>query len=537
VTTSAVPEMSAKRRARATAETRSVRGILITIAVLSVFDAIALFGVMTMIANRSYIFAIVTTVITVIINWVYLRPGGLPQKYLLPGVIFMAIFQVYVVGFMGFISLTNYGTQHNSTKDNALTALLLNGQLRVDDAPIYDLTVVEDSSGDLAFLVTAPGAEPRDVFVGRDLEPLRSITPLERDNRGTAIAADGFRTLAFDQIRARQQELLAMKVPLTADESFEFFLMTPDARSAIVYTPRLDYDPVADTMTRVDDGKVFADRGRGIFTADDGETIAPGWRVIIGFDNFVRAVTEPRIRTPFLKVTIWTFTFAAASVFLTFALGLALAILLNDKRIRGLKWYRAIIILPYAFPAFLSAFVWRAMFNEKYGFINQVVLGGAEIPWLTDEWLARGAVIMLNLWLGFPYMFLISTGALQAIPEELSESARVDGASPWQQFRLIKLPLLLVSLAPLLITSFAFNFNNFGIIYLLTGGGPRDLSAGMNVGATDILITMVYKIAFETGVGRDYGLASAFSILIFLIVGTISIVSFRQTKALEDMNR
>ena len=102
-------------------------------------------------------------------------------------------------------------------------------------------------------------------------------------------------------------------------------------------------------------------------------------------------------------------------------------------------------------------------------------------------------------------------------------------------FRLIKLPLLLVSVAPLLIASFAFNFNNFNLIYMLTGGGPRDAEASVNVGATDILISMVYKVAF-TGQTRDYGLASAFSIIIFILVAVISIISFRKTKALEDLN-
>jgi arabinogalactan oligomer/maltooligosaccharide transport system permease protein len=133
-------------------------------------------------------------------------------------------------------------------------------------------------------------------------------------------------------------------------------------------------------------------------------------------------------------------------------------------------------------------------------------------------------------------MFLISTGALQAIPGELTESAMIDGATPWQQFRLIKLPLLLISLAPLLISSFAFNFNNFTIIYLITGGGPSgDPSLKVDAGATDILISFVYKIAFSTGVGADYGLASAFSVLIFFIVGGISYFSFRRSQFLEDL--
>ena len=144
-------------------------------------------------------------------------------------------------------------------------------------------------------------------------------------------------------------------------------------------------------------------------------------------------------------------------------------------------------------------------------------------------------ILGVNLWLGFPYMFLVCMGALQGIPDDVNEAAVMDGANAWQIFRRIKLPLLLVTVAPLLISSFAFNFNNFNLIYMLTGGGPRFADASINVGASDILISMVYKVAF-VGADRDYGLASAFSIIIFVLVAAISYLSFRQTKVLEELN-
>lgn len=259
--------------------------------------------------------------------------------------------------------------------------------------------------------------------------------------------------------------------------------------------------------------------------------------------NFNTIFGKEELRAPLLKIFSWTVIFAVSSVLSTFVLGLALALLFNDERIRGKKIYRSIMILPYAFPGFLSAYVWKGMFSKDYGFINFNILGcnpakgGDCIPWLAEEGWAKWAVLLCNLWLGFPYMFLITTGALQAIPSELTESAVIDGATPWQQFRLIKLPLLLVSLTPLLISSFAFNFNNFTLIYLLTQGGPIDsTTSGYEAGGTDILITFVYKIAFSTGHGRDYGLASAFSILIFFVVATFSLISFRRTRTLEDVN-
>jgi arabinogalactan oligomer/maltooligosaccharide transport system permease protein len=163
-------------------------------------------------------------------------------------------------------------------------------------------------------------------------------------------------------------------------------------------------------------------------------------------------------------------------------------------------------------------------------------MGTHKIQWFEQQGAARAAVLLVNLWLGFPYMFLICTGALQAIPNDLTEAASIDGASAWKIIRLIKLPLLLISLAPLLIASFAYNFNNFGAIYLLTGGGPfLDQTLKVSVGATDILITFVYRIAFSGSIGADYGLASAFSVLIFMLIGSISFFSFKRTRGLEEL--
>jgi arabinogalactan oligomer/maltooligosaccharide transport system permease protein len=297
-------------------------------------------------------------------------------------------------------------------------------------------------------------------------------------------------------------------------------------------------------MTRVSDNKEFiADEVVGYFkSTDDGELLSGiGWQVRVGWDNYKKIFSDKDLRGPLGGILLWTFMFAFGSVFSTFVVGLALALMFNDQRIRGLRIYRAIFILPYAFPAFLSAYVWRGLLNTENGFINNTILGfmgDNKIQWFEQQGAARAAVLLVNLWLGFPYMFLICTGALQAIPNDLTEAAGIDGASPWKIVKLIKLPLLLVSLAPLLIASFAYNFNNFGAIYLLTGGGPfLDPTLKVEAGATDILITFVYRIAFSRSVGADYGLASAFSVLIFLIIGSISYFSFKRTRGLEELTQ
>jgi len=143
----------------------------------------------------------------------------------------------------------------------------------------------------------------------------------------------------------------------------------------------------------------------------------------------------------------------------------------------------------------------------------------------------------VNLWLGFPYMFLITTGALQAIPGDVLEAAKIDGAGRVRTWRSVIMPLLLVATGPLLISSFAFNFNNFTLIYMLTGGGPRFQDASVPLGHTDILISMVYSVSgIDGNAPKNYGLASALSIVIFVIVATISALAFRQTRKLEELS-
>lgn len=517
-------------RIMATNSSNSLRGWAFKIVLLGLVDSLAVFAMFVLFMQESWLVFGITLAVTLVINWIYLRPGGLPAKYLAPGLLFLAVFQIFVVVYSGYIAFTNYGDGRNGTKADAIENIQLTSLNRVPDSPTFRLQVLEQG-GDYAFLVTTPTGE---VLLGSPEEPLAPAPGAELDSTGKAVAVDGYTSLTFTDLLANQRAITTLSVPFS-DDPGDGALRTPDGSNAYLYLSSLEYDEASDTFTDAA-GVVYRDGGNGAFVNDDGRELIPGWTINVGFDNFVKAFTSENIRGPLIYVTIWTFAFAILSVATTFALGLFLAIVFNKPGMKGKKAYRLIMILPYAFPGFLSGLVWLGLFNQDFGYINQVLFGGASIPWLTDPWLAKISVLTVNLWLGFPYMFLICTGALQSIPEELTEAATVDGAQPWAVFRLIKFPLLLVSVAPLLISSFAFNFNNFNIIYMLTGGGPRDVTAGVDAGATDILITLVYKVAFGAGTGRDYGLASAFAILIFIIVATVSIISFRQTKALEELN-
>ena len=277
-----------------------------------------------------------------------------------------------------------------------------------------------------------------------------------------------------------------------------------------------------------------ADGDKGNFINEAGERLQPGWKVNVGFANYTKLFTDASIRDrASSRSPLWTFFFAIATTFLNFSLGLMLAMVLNDRRMRGQGIYRLLLIVPFGLPGILAVLTWKAMLNTDFGFINQVL--GSDIGWLTEPNLARFSVLMVNLWMGFPYFFLVCSGALTAIPVDLKEAAFVDGASGRYAFRTVVLPLLLVATAPLLVTTFAFNFNNYTLIELLTQGGPFPGTIN-DGGSTDLLINFTYRLAFNQA-NQQLGLASAIAMLIFVIVGTVAAYGFRLTRKLEEIGR
>jgi arabinogalactan oligomer/maltooligosaccharide transport system permease protein len=345
---------------------------------------------------------------------------------------------------------------------------------------------------------------------------------------GKITAAEGYTVLSAGQAGARGAAISALKVPTDKGA-----IASQGLSRAFDMTAVRAYDQGCDCIREAETGATWkADDARGYFLNQGGDALPQGWRVNLGLGNFVEVLTNPVISAHFFGILVWNFAFAILSVVLSFALGLLVALALNHERLRGQRLYRSLLIIPYAMPGFAMLLVWRDMFNADFGLINR--LFGLEVNWFGTVWGSRLAIILVQIWLTYPYMFLVSTGALQAIPSDLTEAAAVDGAKPFHAFRTVTLPLLLIALAPLLISSFAFNFNNFGAIYLTSEGGPFPPD-NPQAGATDLLITYTYRLAFG-GQGAQYGMAAAVSIFIFFIVAIASLIGFRRSQSFEEIH-
>ena len=254
----------------------------------------------------------------------------------------------------------------------------------------------------------------------------------------------------------------------------------------------------------------------------------------VGFENFKNIIKLKSWSSTFGRLALWTIIWAICSTLLNYIVGLGLALLTNKDRTKFKGFWRTLYILPYAMPSFISLLVFRLMFNG-IGPVNNLIgsLGFEKIGFFSDPLLAKIMVILINTWVGAPYFMVLISGCLTNIDATLYEAAEIDGATKWQQFKNITLPMLLFQTTPIIILSFAFNFNNFGAVYLLTGGGPTDATLKF-AGSTDILVTWLYKLTLDH---QQFGMAAVISIVLFSFIASFSIYNFKKSKSFteEDM--
>lgn len=510
-----------------------IPALLVKVLFLGVVIGTAIALTPALVGERSWAFLVGIWAITVILVATYATGRALPAKYLVPGTLMLALFVVYPIFLTAQTSFTNYGDGTRNDKQTTVDRIVGSSVVRSDDSPQYNLTIATDGdpeSGPFTYFLV-PQSDPETVFEGTE-EGLEEDPDGVTVDNGRVTAIEGFTVLNIRQVSAASEALDEIAVPTEGGN----FIVRDGTSEAFEGAPTLVYDEDADTITDTTSDTVYTAEQQGdreFFVDGEGRRLSDqSWTANVGWSNYERIFTDSRISSSFFGIFVWTVVFATFSVIGTFLLGLFFAIALNDPRVRGQKIYRALLILPYAIPGFISLLLWSSFYNQDFGLINDIT--GLNINWFGGATTAKIAVLLTNLWMGFPYMFLVSTGALQAIPDELKEAATIDGAGGFAGFRRITLPLLLVTVAPLLVATFAFNFNNFGAIFLLTGGGPFTPD-NPTAGGTDILISYTYRLAFGAG-GVQIGFAAAVSVVLFVVTGLIAALQFRATRSLEDVN-
>ena len=518
--------MSAVHPVREVKTTRWWRHSAVKAVWVSVMVLLIAWLVIPMYARGEYLFALLWVILTGTGVYLFSNRRAYSWRYVYPGLAGMGLFVLFPLVCTIAIAFTNYSSVHQLTFERARAVLLEQAVLsgKPYDFTLYRtgdrwrLLLTDPNDGGLllspAFSFTL-GAERTLPVIRADRPPegergtLRSITQNRRSlNDLTLQLPDGSRLRMsslrqFSSLQPRYKE--GERQSLT------------DSQSGEVYRP----NPATGFYQVVAADGSFGDA-----------RLSPGYTVTVGWQNFLRVLQDQGIQKPFLAIFVWTVVFSLLTVLLTAAIGMVLACLVQWEGLKGRSVYRLMLILPYAVPSFISILVFKGLFNQSFGEINLMLqaLFGIQPAWFNSPGLARLMLVVVNTWLGYPYMMILCMGLLKSIPDDLYEASAMDGSGPIQNFFLITLPLLIKPLTPLLIASFAFNFNNFVLIQLLTNGGPDRIGTTTPAGYTDLLVSFTYRIAFEGGGGQDFGLAAAIATLIFLLVGGLAVLNLKAGK-------
>lgn len=486
--------------------------------------------IVLMYAQGEYLFAVLALILASTGLYIYGNRRAYSWRYIYPGLAGMALFVLFPLVCTIAIAFTNYSSTNQLTFERAQSVLMgrefqggkaLNFAL-YPSGDRWQLALTSPDSSEV--LVSPPFA-----FDASDAKTL-TLTPQAAptgEKAGLRVVTQNRQALGKLQAALPDGSILRMSSLRQFSGTQPLYQLNKenqqltDAQSGVVYRPNMA------------SGFYQAVNAGGEWQA---EKLSPGFTVGIGWDNFLRVLHDDGIQKPFLSIFVWTVIFALLTVVLTVAVGMVLACVVQWEELKGKAAYRILLILPYAVPAFISILIFKGLFNQSFGEINLMLnaLFGIKPAWFSDPWTAKSMIIIVNTWLGYPYMMILCMGLLKAIPDDLYEASAMDGATPMQNFFRITLPLLIKPLTPLMIASFAFNFNNFVLIQLLTNGGPDMLGTTTPAGHTDLLVSYTYRIAFEGGGGQDFGLAAAIATLIFLLVGALAVVNLKASRMKFD---
>lgn len=525
----ATQNVSGGAQAPPDARPTSIVSLLLRILALAIIDGLTIWLVYQMVGDGYWPLATVLGLVTIWVNIVFLSGRFYPLRYVAPGLALMVIMVLYPIIFTFYVSFTNYGTGHLVTEQLAIEQIESYTYLPAD-AVIYTWTAYSNPAGEYMLWMTNPN-DPSDTFT---VTP--GSEPVQREGAPPP-ELDGYTQIPANQLFGVLGTLSSLTFGVPPDHAYK--VSQSVLGQAAQYEQMYVYDPAQNAMIDQQTGEVYYNV-EGTFTSESGKTLSPGFAATTGLQNYQALFTDPTLRSTFVQVFLWTVIFALLSVFLTFVLGMFLAIVFDVPEMPMRTVLRSLLLIPYTIPAFVAVPVWVGLLNPQFGVISLFIAnftGGWVPPWFSDPFWAKVGILLIQTWLGFPYMFVVVTGALQTLPNDIYEAADLDGANAWNKFRSITLPLLLVTVGPLLVASFAFNFNNFTVIQLYNNGGPPMPNTPTPVGYTDILATYTYNIAFGAQGTQDYGYASAITMMIFLILFIITQFQFRFTNMLEERGR
>lgn len=499
--------------------------------VVALIDLILLYGVTLMYVRGEIAFALIILLIACVGTWVFISHKGYNYRYVFPALLGVSVFIVFPLIYTVYVAFTNYSSSHLLSLERVKTQHL--GKTYRAEGESYHFKIYQQGANYRILFISNKETDKH--LVSQPFNETVIPTPLKADF--SPDLPEGNELPLRDTIRLRNiLKKLAVELPdnteLTMTSLRKFGPMSKiyrDMGNDILQDTRngnlLKPDHTTGYYIEVPEGQPDS----------AGEQVGPGFVVYNGWDNFVRVLKDPGIQGPFLQIFIWTLVFAALSVLFTMTVGLLMACLVQWEPLKGNGVYRLLLILPYAVPAFISILIFRGLFNQNFGEINTLLnlLLGIQPEWFSNEYLAKTMVLIVNTWLGYPYMMILAIGLLKSIPDTLYEASAIDGASPIQNFFSITFPMIIKPLTPMLIASFAFNFNNLVLIALLTDGAPNIIGASTPAGATDILVSYTFRIAFGQ-YGQDYGLASAIATFIFIMVGVIAWVNLKATKRVME---
>ncbi|MEA9391513.1 maltose ABC transporter permease MalF [Acerihabitans sp. TG2] len=503
---------------------RGIKWLLISVVALLIA-----WLVIAMYVRGEYLFAILSLTLASTGLYVFASGRAYAWRYVYPGLAGMGLFVLFPLVCTVAIAFTNYSSVHQLTFERARTVLL--EQQNLSGKPYNFGLYPVGNQWRLALTLPAGGwlVSPAFSFAPDKAQ----ILPMTASPEAPVGERATLRGITQNRLGLGQ---LVLQLP--DDTRVRMSSLRQFSSLQQRYIPG-DGLRLTDSLT----GVVYRpDNSTGFYRAvgADGRfgdnKLSPGYTVSVGWHNFLRVLNDQGIQKPFLSIFVWTIVFSLLTVVLTVALGMVLACLVQWEALKGRAIYRMMLILPYAVPSFISILIFKGLFNQSFGEINIVLhaLFGIQPSWFNDPTLARVMLVAINTWLGYPYMMILCMGLLKSIPDDLYEASAMDGAGPFQNFFRITLPMLIKPLTPLMIASFAFNFNNFVLIQLLTNGGPDRINATTPAGYTDLLVSYTYRIAFEGAGGQDFGLAAAIATIIFLLVGGLALLNLKATRMTFD---